>query len=176
MPGGKTDRFDLMELNARVDNEPTLEKAHKLWDQAKPCTSQPVPIPMMRGTSSLAYSYDANVDGELTPLAFAKALKAGHGYATQGPILYPQNIMFGETAKAGDQWDINVVAADGLKEVRLIGQDGEVLNTITINPEESTQRLELSLPIPADAEGWINLEVEDKDGSTAWTNPVWLQS
>ncbi|OOE99625.1 CehA/McbA family metallohydrolase [Salinivibrio sp. IB643] len=177
VPGGKTDRFDLMELNARVDNEPTLEKAHKLWDQGEAMyltagTDTHDAWNQLTGRIRMM----ANVDGELTPLAFAKALKAGHGYATQGPILYPQNIMFGETAKAGDQWDINVVAADGLKEVRLIGQGGEVLNSITINPEESTQRLELSLPIPADAEGWINLEVEDKDGSTAWTNPVWLQS
>ncbi|MGP1392053.1 MAG: CehA/McbA family metallohydrolase [Vibrio diabolicus] len=177
VPGGKTDRFDLMELNARVDNEPTLKKAHKLWDLGEAMyftagTDTHDAWNQLTGQIRMM----ARVDGELTPSKFAQALKAGHGYATQGPILYPQNIMFGETATAGDTWDIHVVAADGLKEIRLIGKGGKVLNTLTINPKVDTQRIELSLPIPSDAEGWISLEVEDKDGSTAWSNPVWLQS
>jgi hypothetical protein len=177
VPGGKTDRFDIIELNARVDNEPTLKKAHKLWDLGEAMyftagTDTHDAWNQLTGQIRMM----ARVDGELTPSKFAQALKAGHGYATQGPILYPQNIMFGETATAGDTWNIHVVATDGLKEIRLIGKGGNVLNTLTINPKVDTQRIEMSLPIPSDAEGWISLEVEDKDGSTAWSNPVWLQS
>jgi len=177
VPGGETDRFDLMELNSRVDNEPTLNKARELWDQGEAMyftagTDTHDAWNQLTGRIRMM----ALVEGDLTPLAFAKALKAGHGYATQGPIVYPQGIMFGETAAPGEEWPVTFVAADGLKEVRLIGKGGEVLKTVVIDPDVITQQLDLTLVVPADAEGWVSLEVEDNDGSTAWTNPVWIES
>ncbi|MCK7458755.1 CehA/McbA family metallohydrolase [Idiomarina aminovorans] len=173
VPGGATDAFDLLELNIAVDNEPTLKKAHELWDNGEAMyftagTDTHDAWNQLSGSIRMM----AHVAGELTPLNFAKALKAGHGYATQGPILYPQKIMFGEQAQTGDEWPVKVVAVDGVKEVRMLSHGGEIIKTIT--PEDAPQKLELTLSIPEEAETWVSLEVEDKDGSMAWTNPVWI--
>ncbi|RUO25550.1 phosphoesterase [Aliidiomarina minuta] len=176
VPGGETDGFDLLELNSSADDERTLNKAYELWDSGET-------MYLTAGTDthdawnqlSGSIRMMGYVDDELTPLNFAKALKAGRGYATQGPVLYPQDIMFGGQAYAGGNWTVQFVAANGLKEVRMLGKGGEVLQTFSLEPENMTQQLELTLPIPANAEGWISLEVEDKEGRGAWTNPVWIQ-
>lgn len=176
VPGGKTDQFDLMELNTRVDNEPTLKKIHQLWNEGETMyltagTDTHDAWNQLTGQIRMM----AHVDAELTPLSFAKALNVGKGYATQGPILYPQNIMFGDTISAGDEWTVNFVAVDGLKEIRMLGKGGKTLKKVNLNPDVNQEK-ELTLTVPADAEGWISLEVEDKDGSTAWSNPVWIKS
>ena len=174
VPGGATDGFDLLELNSAVDNQPTLKKAHALWDNGEA-------MYLTAGTDT----HDAwnqltgsirmmgYVDGELTPLSFAQALKSGQGYATQGPILYPRNIMFGEQVKAGTDWQIKLIAVDGIKTVSMLSKGGKVLKSMS--PEQMPQELELTLSIPLQATGWVSLEVEDKDGSMAWTNPEWIK-
>lgn len=176
VPGGATDRFDLMELNSMVDNTKTLKKAHQLWDQG-------IPMYFTAGTDT----HDAwntitgnirmmaHVENDVTPRNFAKALKAGKGYATEGPILYPKNIMFGGKANIGDIWKIDLIAVDGIKEVRMISKGGQVINTLSIDSEDYKQHLSLSLKISEDIEKWVSLEIEDIDGSTAWTNPIWIK-
>lgn len=178
VPGGETNGFDLMELNAEVDNKPTLAKAHQLWDQGKAMyftagTDTHDAWNQLTGRIRMM----AHVPGELTPTRFAQALKAGQGYATQGPILYPQGIMFGDSIAQGQahQWPVSFAAANGLAQVRLIGQGGKVLKQFKINPDAEPQHLNMTLTIPATATGWVALEVEDKDGDTAWSNPVWLR-
>lgn len=177
VPGGETDGFDLLELNSSPDDELTLQKAHQLWDQGES-------MYLTAGTDthdawnqvSGSIRMMAYVEDELTPSNFAQSLKAGHGYATQGPILYPQEIVFGEQIQAGKSWTLELVAVNGLKEARMIGKGGEVLQTIALNEEGTTQQHELTLLIPSDAEGWISLEVEDEEGKGAWTNPLWIQN
>nr|WP_297461603.1 CehA/McbA family metallohydrolase [uncultured Halomonas sp.] len=175
VPGGFDPRFDLLELNAEVDNAETIEQAHALWDDG-------TRIYFTAGTDTHdawnqltgRIRMMARVPGELTPRAFARAIEDGHAYATQGPLLYPQNAKFGDTLRlvgnAEGHWRIEVVAVDGLAEARLIGSGGEVLET----RELSGQRAELEFVIPADSEGWVALEVEDADGDVAWSNPLWL--
>ncbi|MDV6315318.1 CehA/McbA family metallohydrolase [Idiomarina sp. HP20-50] len=174
VPGGATDNFDLLELNIAVDNEPTLKKARELWDKGEAMyftagTDTHDAWNQLSGSIRMM----AHVEGELTPLNFAKALKAGHAYATQGPLLYPQEVMFGEHVQVGDIWTVKFVAVDGLKEVRMLSKGGKVVKTIS--PAEAPQKLELALSIPEEAESWVSLEVEDEDGSMAWTNPVWIR-
>ena len=60
---------------------------------------------------------------------------------------------------------------NGLAEARLIGQGGEVLVTQSLDGTDAT----LTFEIPGDAKGWVALEVDDADGDTAWTNPLWLE-
>lgn len=176
VPGGFTPNFDLLELNAEVDNAPTLATAHALWDQG-------TRIYFTAGTDVHDAWNDltgrirmmAHVPGELSPRAFARALKDGHGYATQGPLLFPRNVQFGDTLRlAGDteeQWKVDVVAVNGLSKARLIGQGGEVIDTRALDG----QRASLSFTLPAEAKGWVALEVEDADGDTAWSNPLWIE-
>jgi len=176
VPGGFTPNFDLLELNAEVDNAKTIETAHALWDDG-------TAIYFTAGTDTHDAWNDltgrirmmARVPGELSPRAFARALKDGHGYATQGPLLYPQNVLFGDTLRlAGDEpatWHVDVAAVDGLAEARLVGRGGEVIATRELDGKEAT----LAFPLDAEIDGWVALEVEDADGDQAWSNPVWIK-
>lgn len=176
IPGGATDSFDLMELNSSNDDWLVRQQAHELWDQGETMYfSAGTDTHDAWNQESGAIRMFGYVPAELTPQTYADALLAGRGYATQGPILYPQNIMFGEQASPGDQWELDLVAVHGLRTVRLVGQGGEVLRTINTSAEQSPRKLSLTLPIPADAEGWVSLEVVDQKDNRAWSNPVWLQ-
>lgn len=177
VPGGASDGFHLMELNSSADDEQTREKAHELWDRGETMyftagTDTHDAWNQLSGSIRMM----AYVEDELTPSKFAQALKSGHGYATQGPILYPREVVFGEQVRAGDSWTVGLVAVNGLKEVRMLGKGGEVLKTVLLNEEGRTLKHELTLRIPPDAEGWVSLEVEDEEGKAAWTNPLWIQN
>jgi hypothetical protein len=117
----------------------------------------------------------AQVPGELTPHSFAQALKDGHGYATQGPLLYPRNGLFGDTLRLVEDetftWKLDVEAVDGLTEARLVGPGGEVLESV----ELADRQAELALKLGAEVEGWVAVEVDDQDGDTAWSNPLWVE-
>ncbi len=176
VPGGFTAGFDLLELNAEVDNAPTRATAHNLWDQG-------TRVYFTAGTDTHDAWNDltgrirmmARVPGELTPRAFARALKNGHGYATQGPLLYPRNGLFGDTLRLTEgeafSWTLDVEAVDGLAEARLIGPGGEVLERIALEGRQA----ELALALDEGLEGWVALEVDDQDGDTAWSNPLWVE-
>ncbi|APE30657.1 phosphoesterase [Halomonas aestuarii] len=176
VPGGFATGFDLLELNAEVDNVPTRQTAQNLWDEGSR-------VYFTAGTDTHDAWNDltgrirmmAKVPGELTPRAFARALKDGHGYATQGPLLHPRNGLFGDTLRLPEgeafTWQVDVVAVDGLKEARLIGQGGEVLETVALDGREAS----LSLTLDETVEGWVALEVDDQDDETAWSNPLWVE-
>ena len=176
VPGGFATGFDLLEINAEVDNEPTVATAHNLWDAG-------TRVYFTAGTDTHDAWNDltgrirmmARVPGELTPRAFARALKNGHGYATEGPLLYPRNGLFGDTLRLTEgetyTWMLDVEAVDGLAEARLIGRGGEVLQTVALEGRQA----ELALELDSDVEGWVALEVDDQDDDTAWSNPLWIQ-
>lgn len=176
VPGGFTPAFDLVELNAEVDNARTLESVHALWDQG-------LAVYLTAGTDTHdvwnqltgRLRMMAHVPGELSVDGFARALEDGHAYATQGPLLFPVERMFGDTLRlagaAEGLWSVEAVAVDGLAEARLIGKGGEVLETRKLDGRKAT----LDFTIPGDADGWVALEVDDVDGDTAWSNPLWLE-
>lgn len=176
VPGGFATGFDLLELNAEVDNAPTLDTAHRLWDAG-------TRVYFTAGTDTHDAWNDltgrirmmARVPGELTPRAFARALKNGHGYATEGPLLYPHNGLFGDTLRLTEDeaytWTLDVEAVDGLAEARLMGNGGEVLQRVSLDGRQA----ELALELGDGVEGWVALEVDDQDGDTAWSNPLWVE-
>ncbi|MGM0482179.1 MAG: CehA/McbA family metallohydrolase [Pseudomonadota bacterium] len=176
VPGGASDGFHLLELNGSADDEQTRQKAHELWDQGETIyftagtDTHDAWNQLSGNTRMMAY-----VEDKLTPSRFAQSLKSGRGYATQGPILYPREIVFGEQVRAGDSWTVGLVAVNGLKQVRMIGEGGKILKTFTLNKEGSVQKDELTVRIPSDAEGWVSFEVEDEKGKAAWSNPLWIQ-
>lgn len=176
VPGGFAPGFDLLELNAEVDNAKTLKSAHQFWDQGRELyftagTDTHDAWNQLTGRMRMM----AKVPGELSPDAFARALDDGHGYATQGPLLFPGEASFGETLRlVGDSagsWRVEAVAVDGLAEARLVGRGGEVLETRQLDGQRAT----LDFTIPGEADGWVALEVDDADGDTAWSNPLWLE-
>ena len=173
--GGATDAFRLLEINIATNNAPTLAQLHRLWDGRKP-------VYMTAGTDthdawsqrSGAIRMLAHVSESLTPQSYAQALKAGHSYASTGPLIYPHRVNFGDTTHAGQTWPVDVVAVNGLKEVRLIGQGGKVLHTVSFDNQPLSQHQRVILPIPAEAQDWVSIEVDDQAGKKAWSNPLWL--
>ena len=173
--GGATDAFHLLEINIATNNAPTLSHLHRLWDDRQP-------VYITAGTDthdawsqqSGAIRMLAHVSETLTPHSYAQALKAGHSYASTGPLIYPHRVNFGDTTHPGQVWPVDVVAVNGLKEVRLIGQSGKVLHTISFDNQPLTQHHQVMLPIAAEVQGWVSIEVDDQAGKKAWSNPLWL--
>lgn len=174
-PGGFNPAFDLIEINSEVKYTKAVEKARKMW------------------TDGLPYYYTAGSDthdvwNETTghnrmfvytgskPSAesFAQAMKNGRAYASFGPIIYPQNVMFGDTLKLADnqQQSINfdLLSVNGLKSVQLIGKDG-VIKELGLTGEQQT----VSFDVPH-ANGWLALVVEDVKENKAFSNPIWLKT
>ncbi|WP_018982352.1 CehA/McbA family metallohydrolase [Salinimonas chungwhensis] len=176
VPGGESDGFTLLELNAAMDNTKTVNKAHSLWDEGKKMyfnagTDTHDAWNQKSGNIRMM----ARVPDPLSAQRFAEALKHGHAYATTGPLLYPRNIMFGDSADAASSWEVDIEAVNGISEIRLLGKEGQILKTKKLKGEEITQKVQLKWIIPTSAKGWVSLEVDDKKGNTAWSNPVWIK-
>jgi len=116
----------------------------------------------------------AHPDGPLTTARFVEALKAGHAYVSHGPLIYP-SIVFG-THVAAEPGRPVTLAVDlqsvaGLKNVELIGR-GAVVDSrdLTAHPGEA----HLQFTLTADRSTWYALVVQDVQGKTAYTDPIWL--
>ena len=175
VPGGKSDGFDLLELNAAMDNTATVNKAHSLWDKG-------IKMYFNAGTDthdawnqqSGAIRMMGHVPDSLTTKRYAQALKSGHSYATMGPILIPETIIFGDEVEAGTIWPITVIAVNGIQEIRMLGVGGRILQRKEITNGNALQKLKLNWKIPATAKGWVSIEAVDNSGKTARSNPVWI--
>ncbi len=175
VPGGFNPAIDLIEINSAVKYEKAIEKARKMW------------------TDGLPYYYTAGSDthdvwNEITggirmfvytgskPSAksFAQAMKNGHAYASFGPVIYPQNVMFGDTLKLADnqRQDISfdLLSVNGLKSVQLIGKDG-LIKQLPLTGEQQA----VSFTVP-NTNGWVALVVEDNKENKAFSNPIWLKT
>jgi hypothetical protein len=105
--------------------------------------------------------------------AFAQAMKNGRAYVSFGPIIYPKNVMFGNTLKlAKDQpqtLSFDLLSVNGLKSVQLIGKQGVISEQALAGETASVQ-----FEVPQES-GWVGLVVEDSQENKAFTNPVWLK-
>jgi hypothetical protein len=112
-------------------------------------------------------------------------MKDGRAYVSFGPVMYPQNVMFGDTMKMAvnqpQSITIDLAAANGLKTVQLVG------NTRTDDTDTSSEssrviaertltgdHASVTFALP-EASGWVSLVVEDNEGRKAYSNPVWLE-
>lgn len=192
-PGGFNPSIDLFELNAGVDNAPTIEKAHQLWSQGLPYyyTAGSDTHDVWNQTSGLnrMFVYTAS---KPDAHAFAQAMKNGRSYVSFGPIIYPQKVMFGDTVKlAKDQpqlLTVDLVAVNGLKSIQLIGGVSESSRSAQIqneSPGKHSSRVIKHQALSGDSasitfnlpmvSGWAALVVEDMQGHKAYSNPIWLK-
>ncbi|MDO6566087.1 CehA/McbA family metallohydrolase [Alteromonas sp. 1_MG-2023] len=189
-PGGFNPNIDLFELNAAVNNEPTINKAHQFWNEGLPYyfTAGSDTHDVWNQESGLNRLF-VYTGGKPNAKAFAQAAKDGHSYVSYGPVIYPKNVMFGDTmklAKAQTQTiSFDLVAVNGLKSVRLIGSDSTATTTAT-NKQRAVNSVVLenktltgdhesvSFEVPQ-ASGWVALVVEDNEDRKAYTNPIWLE-
>lgn len=192
IPGGYDDAFDMIELQSTgvtqagtSPDEKTLARAMGLWTTS------------MSGDNKRHYlvgSTDTHdvwswISGSTRTYAkiplplkknqrnFIAAVKAGHSYVTEGPLVEPLGgKMFGRTLTIRKNRTVPVSlrlsAVDGLKSVQLV-KKGTVVRTLTFNSR--TIRDVVSFHLKAGVDTWYSFIVEDQDGHRAVTNPIWTR-
>ncbi|WP_133469381.1 CehA/McbA family metallohydrolase [Paraglaciecola marina] len=172
--GGFDPAIDLLEINAVVDYRQVVEKARQLWSAGLPYyyTAGSDTHDVWNQTSGLNRLF-VYTGSKPNSKAFAQAIKHGRSYVSFGPIIYPQNVMFGDTikqAKNQQQYiSFELLSVNGLKSVQLIGNDGVIIEKSLAGDKVSVV---FELPLKS---GWVSLVVEDNKGYKAFSNPIWLK-
>ncbi|MDH3546906.1 MAG: hypothetical protein OEN22_07385, partial [Gammaproteobacteria bacterium] len=113
-------------------------------------------------------------DGDLSIEKFIAGLTAGHAYASQGPLVYPE-ILFGSEVhqSAGDKLSLaySVQAVSGLRAVKLIERGSE---TETLAFAGTNVLVPVTFSVQPESNTWYSLVIEDMSGKFAYTNPVWV--
>jgi hypothetical protein len=174
VPGAYDAGFDLVEITPQ-DNTRTLQHIWNMWNEGHRVylAAGSDVHDVWRERSGSARTY-VHVDGDLNIDKFIAALKAGHAFASQGPVIYP-DILFGSEVHhiAGARLALAyaIDAASGLRSVRLI-ERGDEIDVLTINsPGKPAQ---VNFTVSPEANTWYSLVVEDMKGKFAYTNPVWV--
>jgi hypothetical protein len=174
VPGGFDPSFDLIEINSEVDYKQALEKARQLW-------SDGLPYYYTAGTDTHDVWNEASghirmfvyTASKPKAKAFAQAMKNGRSYASFGPVIYPQNVMFGDTLKLAKNQpqsiNFELLSVNGLKSVQLIGNGG-LISEQTLSGDQASVVFE----VPQKS-GWVSLVVEDSKEHKAYSNPIWLK-
>jgi hypothetical protein len=173
-PGGFNPSIDLIEINSEVDYMKAVEKARQLWSEELPYyyTAGSDTHDVWNETSghNRMFVYTAS---KPDAKAFAQAMKNGRSYASFGPVIYPKNVMFGDTLKLAKNQQqsirFDLLSVNGLKSVQLIGNDG-VISEQALSGEKAS--VEFVVPQKS---GWVSLVVEDGKTQKAFSNPVWLK-
>lgn len=175
IPGGYSSDFDLVEVNGGEENDETVRHAWRLWNggqraylsagsDAHDVLTEP------SGTARMV----VRLEGPLGVDAFVAALKRGASYATQGPLLFPQQRPGSEirlAAGASLALGIEVQAVNGLASVQLV-ERGEIREHRKM--DGSDQRSKVHFTVRPRADTWYAWVVEDRAGRRAWSNPVWV--
>ena len=193
IPGGYSDDFDNVEIQSTSvtksgasPDEKTLARAVSLWTSS--LTGDNHRHYLVGGTdthdvwswiSGATRTY-VKIPLPLRPTAtnYAAAIKAGHSYVTEGPLVEPLNgAMFGGTLAVKRNrhvlpLSLRLSAADGLKSVTVL-RGGEAIRTLTFN--DDTTREVVWFNLKTTAKTWYSFIVEDQDGHRAVTNPIWTR-
>ena len=92
------------------------------------------------------------------PEALLAAMKTGHFYSSQGPVIHAFSVAAGKAT----------VECSQVRNVALVGRGTRVAHQIGSNISRATLSMELF------AGDWFRLVVTDDAGGSAWSNPVWL--
>ncbi|PKH04399.1 TonB-dependent receptor [Psychromonas sp. MB-3u-54] len=174
-PGGFNPSIDLIEINAVVDYKKAINKARQLWSEGLPYyyTAGSDTHDVWNQTTGLNRMF-VYTGSKPNAKAFAQAMKNGRAYVSFGPVIYPQDVMFGDTLKLAKNQpqsiDFDLLSVNGLKSVQLIGNEG-VISEQTLSGEKASVVFDLP-----QKSGWVSLVVEDKQEQKAFSNPIWLKT
>ena len=193
IPGGYYAKFDMIELQSTTvtesgtsPDERTLARTIGLWTSS---LSGANPRYYLVGATD-THDVWSSISGAVrtyanlpAPLAknqnnFIKALKAGHSYVTEGPLVEPlKGATFGATLKVSKRhpvlrFSLRVSAVDGLKSIQVLKQ-GRVVKTTTFSATTTVKVVSFNLRTTAKT--WYSFIIEDQDGHRAVTNPVWTR-
>ncbi|MEH6556939.1 MAG: CehA/McbA family metallohydrolase [Oceanicoccus sp.] len=172
VPGGYDSGFDLVEITAG-DNSDTLAKIWTLWNSGHDAylVGGSDVHDVWNEQSGAARTY-VHITEKNNLSNLLTALKQGHSYATQGPLIFPE-IIFGSEIQhpAGLELSLNytLAAVSGLKSVTLI-ERGNVI--ATANFAESMTSSSRSFKVQPNSDTWYSLIVEDNNGKFAYSNPL----
>lgn len=172
--GGFNPDLDLIEINAESKYGKAIEKARDFWNKG-------IAIYYTAGSDAHDVWNDHTglnrlvvyTGGKPSPESFGYAAKSGRSYVTFGPMIYPQDVMFGDKLKLSDDrprtMSFELTSPAGLKSATLIGPTG------TIESQPITgQKAKVSFAVPA-ADGWVALIIEDNAKKKAFSNPIWTK-
>ena len=187
-PGGFNPGFDLVEINATVpqDDSKVLQVLWHFWnDGHRYYLSAGTDTHDVWTDESGRIRTFAHPSGALSAESFTLALKAGHGYVSRGPLIYPQ-VDFGDTihVRPGDSLSLafDIESVPGLKLVELI-ENGTMGATRSFRPapaskprgtEAAGHREHLQFTLRTVRSAWVSLSVEDQLGHRAYTDPIWI--
>jgi len=187
LPGGEySSDFDVVEINS--DSGPkkwdmVIKKMHEYWDNGERYY-------LSAGTDThnvwtyakpdiRMYGYVENKpeDSNAFKSAFVRSIRQGNAYASLGPFVEPE-VMFGSVIshKKGKHLDLNfeIKSVDKLKEVRLFSNTGQIVGKMTWDKDTAPVTKKVTFKVEPNKNTWYALEVDDLDGSRAWTNPIWV--
>ena len=178
VPGGLDTGFDLVEI-VRIAyderNRKTLKRVWQMWNEGHRvylAGGSDVHDVWVHESGSVR-SY-VHVDGDLSIEKFVAGLKAGHSFASQGPLVYP-DILFGSEIDhaAGDRLALkySVQAVSGLRSVRLVERGSEIE---ALSFDGVSQAVPVEFSVSPEADTWYSLVIEDANGKFAYTNPLWV--
>lgn len=176
-PGGFDPAFDEIEINGAnpADDDKVLKALWEYWTVGQPhYLAAGTDVHDVWNALSGKVRTFAHVTGPVTALGYTRALRAGHGYVTYGPLIDPDT-MFGDTlrVKPGASFSLGfgLQAVGGLRHVSLIRQ-GHIIKTIDFSASDQTAHVDF--PLTTDRACWYSLIVEDAGGRRAYTDPIWI--
>lgn len=174
IPGGYSADFDLVEVNGSGDNTQTIRHAWALWNAGQfAWLGAGSDVHDVWHEESGSARMFVQLEGPPDVDSFITALKQGHAYASQGPLLLSGPLPGSEIRHAAGQplpltWRLQAV--NGLRRVELV-ERGKVVETRRLAGDpEDVQSLAFA-PTPAH-DTWYSLVLHDATGRKAWTNPI----
>jgi len=175
VPGGLDLGFDVVEITSE-DNKATMEYTWALWNSGKRAylAAGSDVHNVWSEESGAARSY-AFIEGPVSVDKYVAALKAGHAFASQGPVVYPE-IIFGRELNPVEGSELSLAysvhAVSGLRSVTLI-ERGE---THTLKPlKASDNSADIQFKVKPKTDTWYSLVIEDAAGKFAYSNPIWVK-
>jgi hypothetical protein len=176
-PGGFNPRFELLEINAArpEDDGKVLAELWRHWNEGRRYyLSGGTDVHDVWSDGSGRLRTYAHVAGDLTPQAYAEAVKAGRAYVSYGPLIVP-GAEFGSELKVkpGSRFELpfTLRSVAGLRRVALIG-GGAIVDSREF--ADAPREAEVEFERMADGTRWFSIEVEDSAGRKAYSNPVWI--
>lgn len=177
--------FDLLEIQSTIDltdpkniDKRALDLAMSYWNKGskKYLSSGSDQHDVTSGLYPGIIRMYAYIDGDVTPAACMKSMKAGSSYVTMGPILTPSaDSMFGgtRTVRAGQELTLNVglQAVHGLKSVEVISEGKSVARKDLNNTKDNVA---YQVTLKPGKSTWYNFVVIDGKGRYAVSNPIWV--
>jgi hypothetical protein len=176
-PGAFNPHFDLIEINASVpeDDDKVLNALWAYWNAGdRYYLAGGTDVHDVWNDESGRVRTFAHLDGTPTPAGFAEALKAGHGYVSHGPLIFPA-VMFGTDLEVRPQEPFtlafDLASLAGLSRVDLISNGSVVVRRAIAGAPHETH---VEFPLTAQHHTWYALVVEDAKGRKAYTDPIWI--